>query len=454
MAMLNKKIGEWMLGDLISDETGNGEIWHAKHSDGRQAVIKILKNFSKPAKAEKRKKRLLREIGELELLQADGFQGVMPIYDSGVYEDGRPWYAMPLAEQLVPGQDRVVWAVETMIKVTECVVELHEDNKAHRDIKPSNLLVLNGEVVISDFGLVRDPEDEDITVTGEMIGSVGYAAPECKSHMLPETMFKCDVYALAKTTWVLITGNPYPPQGQIDDANDSFASHGIQSERIALEGLHELLVASTSRALVNLPSASEFLQGLKSSIIREDNSIVDKNDNSKKVLGRLRGQFGDQAKYNKLDNERDFLYEAFYKIGSKAFEQSWSQFIDELGWGVNLSNGGRIGTHALKYSPNWQSGTRYFFSGRLHGQDINIALTFRKLITHGAPRLEFGATIAIQYGESLKTEKVISEYSKSVYLHGPDIENTRNELVEFIASEDIQFRAIEELRNIEMVLTN
>ena len=49
----------------------------------------------------------------------------------------------------------------------------------HRDVKPSNVLVADdGRVVLTDFGVVKDLEDPDITAAGTVIGTVAFAAPE------------------------------------------------------------------------------------------------------------------------------------------------------------------------------------------------------------------------------------------------------------------------------------
>jgi serine/threonine protein kinase len=130
--------------------------------------------------------------------------GVMPIWDHNV-DEVPPWFVMPLACTLTVNGDRVEWAFETSITVTQCIAALHREGMVHRDIKPNNILVLNGKVVVSDFGLARIDDDDVLTRTGEAVGSFGYVAPECVGHSNTPP-FTCDVYALAKTAWVLFTG--------------------------------------------------------------------------------------------------------------------------------------------------------------------------------------------------------------------------------------------------------
>ena len=49
----------------------------------------------------------------------------------------------------------------------------------HRDIKPANIMVLhNGPVKITDFGIARMRQSEVKTQTGMMLGSPRYMSPE------------------------------------------------------------------------------------------------------------------------------------------------------------------------------------------------------------------------------------------------------------------------------------
>ena len=65
------------------------------------------------------------------------------------------------------------------IQAAEALDYAHRMGVVHRDIKPANLLVdLHGNLWITDFGLARMQEGSDLTLTGDMLGTLRYMSPE------------------------------------------------------------------------------------------------------------------------------------------------------------------------------------------------------------------------------------------------------------------------------------
>src|SRR5262249_28333538 len=78
----------------------------------------------------------------------------------------------------------------------------HARGIVHRDIKPSNLLLdTEGVVWTADFGLAKG-EDEGLTQSGDILGTVRYMAPE---RFRGEGDARADVYALGLTLYELVT---------------------------------------------------------------------------------------------------------------------------------------------------------------------------------------------------------------------------------------------------------
>src|SRR5204863_9437693 len=77
----------------------------------------------------------------------------------------------------------------------------------HRDTKPSNLLLDDtGNVWVTDFGLAKAQSDgDDLTHTGDIVGTLRYMAPERFSG---RGDLRSDIYSLGLTLYELLTPRP------------------------------------------------------------------------------------------------------------------------------------------------------------------------------------------------------------------------------------------------------
>jgi WD40 repeat protein/tetratricopeptide (TPR) repeat protein len=92
------------------------------------------------------------------------------------------------------------------IQVAEALEYANRQGILHRDIKPSNLLLDNrGNVWVADFGLAKTAEADDLTHTGDILGTIRYMAPE---RFQGKCDARSDVYSLGLTLYELAALQP------------------------------------------------------------------------------------------------------------------------------------------------------------------------------------------------------------------------------------------------------
>jgi serine/threonine protein kinase len=134
---------------------------------------------------------------------------------------------------------------------------IHSHNVIHRDIKPSNIMRhKNGRFYLLDFGAIRDATKAGAK-TSTSIYSLGYAPPEQVAGQ--EVFFSSDLYALAATCVVLLTGKE--PRDLFNSATNQWqwTPHASVDRPIA-QMLDKMLAPSPADRFF---AASEALQALE-----------------------------------------------------------------------------------------------------------------------------------------------------------------------------------------------
>ncbi|MBI1918710.1 MAG: tetratricopeptide repeat protein [Planctomycetes bacterium] len=176
--------------------------------------------------------------------------GVVPVYELGRANDGRPYFTMKLVkgvtlaqllkERASPPQDRPRF-LKVVEQVCQAVAYAHAKGVIHRDLKPGNIMVgAFGEVQVMDWGLAkvlasggREPPEEPSsggshpplavpsvvkvsradsgnaeTQEGDVLGTPAYMAPEQALGEVNRLDARCDVFSLGAILCEVLTGLP------------------------------------------------------------------------------------------------------------------------------------------------------------------------------------------------------------------------------------------------------
>ncbi len=107
----------------------------------------------------------------------------------------------PRTRRFGPGYWRSIAAIG--LQVAEALNYAHAQHTLHRDIKPANLLLdSQGVVWITDFGLAKAMEQDNVTQTGGLVGTLRYMAPE---QFFGQFDARSDIYSLGLTLYEFLT---------------------------------------------------------------------------------------------------------------------------------------------------------------------------------------------------------------------------------------------------------
>lgn len=249
--------GEWTLLSCLGGG-GNGEVWKCANNDGNLGAIKLLKKV--------KAKPYLRFLDETKIVKENSdVPGIIPIIDQFLPDslvEGIPYYVMPIASSAENKLKTKTFdeKIDALLELCETLKGLHARGISHRDIKPANILFYDGRYCLTDFGLVNYPKKKDVSNKNEEIGAKWTMAPEMKRESSNADGIKADVYSLAKTAWIIITGKPKGFDGQY--SKDSIVGLKSLDRFIYTTPIDNLLTQSTDNDPFLRPSIMGFAQGL------------------------------------------------------------------------------------------------------------------------------------------------------------------------------------------------
>ena len=202
----------------ILGEGAMGRVWLAWETAAqREVALKVLRNPRLRSGFDQRFAREIRLLGALE------HPNIARLYAAGTVEEGHA--SVPyLAMEYVRGQslrdsaqspglsmDQRLALIATIARAMHYA---HTRGVVHRDLKPENIVVDDhGAPRVLDFGIAHvtgNDEATQMTLTGEILGTVAYMSPEQLSGS-PTADPRMDVYALGVVAYELISGAlPHP----------------------------------------------------------------------------------------------------------------------------------------------------------------------------------------------------------------------------------------------------
>src|SRR5579871_315542 len=104
------------------------------------------------------------------------------------------------------------------VQAAEALEHAHDEGVVHRDIKPANLLVdVKGKLWITDFGLAHCRAGAELTMTGDVVGTLRYMSPEQALGKRLLVDYRTDIYSLGVTLYELLTLEPAFPGSEREE---------------------------------------------------------------------------------------------------------------------------------------------------------------------------------------------------------------------------------------------
>jgi serine/threonine-protein kinase len=212
---------------------GMGEVIAARDEQvGRDVAIKRM------LREDPNERQVARFLREARIQGRLDHPAIVPVHEIGRDGDGRPFFVMKklagttlaaiLDGEATPerGRERLLHA---FVGVCLAVEFAHVRGVVHRDLKPANIVLGEfGDAYVLDWGiakLVGETDDvfEDIrgtgpgTVTGAVVGTPGYMAPE-QAEGRDDIGSPADVYALGRVLEEILASGPQPPPPELEAA--------------------------------------------------------------------------------------------------------------------------------------------------------------------------------------------------------------------------------------------
>ena len=146
---------------------------------------------------------------------------IVGVIDAGE-DDGRPYIVFEYVEGETLkdrirriGRLPIAEAVAYAIEIARALGAAHARHIVHRDVKPQNVLIdEEGSAKVTDFGIARTLDEEELTADGRVLGTTDYVSPE-QALGRPVTG-QSDLYSLGVVLYEMLTGAvPFTGDSQV-----------------------------------------------------------------------------------------------------------------------------------------------------------------------------------------------------------------------------------------------
>lgn len=251
-------VGPYQLRVLLGSG-GFGAVYVGSAAGGPPVAVKVLTFEGSGAR-----ERFAREAALLDRLGGNGF----PRYIDGDLQAARPWFAMELLEGVTVGDAvrhagplAVPTVVVAALDVGRSLGRLHGLGYVHRDVKPANAVLAGRRATLIDVGIAKGDHTHDLTSTGEMVGSVAWAAPERLTG--DRATAATDVYGLGLLVAFASSGRTPFPRG-----DDAATLSAVAEGRIDLRGVPDALAPLVRSATAVSPGDRPPMEEVVAELVR------------------------------------------------------------------------------------------------------------------------------------------------------------------------------------------